>query len=352
MDKMARINKFTYGIDTYMNESEYLDLMRQNVNYAEQAKIEEVNRQVAVMEAAERADAIMTGILQHKANEGNLMRSVDALYSEGRNIVFKSIICEAFIKSLPIDSDYVSENVTQLSAVMCDYIDQNGGIKLLENARKTHRDSVPFLSRLEKICNEVALETATRIYGQGMDDPELVHDNVFRMNSDEKSKMEDKKENLSLEQITNNIKDKVVRVVGEEIERGRLRKELAEDLESLTTEMQSVKEAANLALGDMTPVYESTLFNALMNRNFKESVKQIQIVMEATKPTGLEDDFGDQLVGTTDDVPEPMKNDIDMDMIMCESIVDYTVLDVMRTLRLQEFKPSQVRETVGSIMNG
>lgn len=349
---MSRINRVKFGIDEYISPGEYLDLLSQNGADADQLKIDAVNREIAVKESLEHVDGIMTGVMQHKTARNSIIRGIDSVYEDGKNIIFKSVLCEAFIKSLPLDAPHVEAETQRLSEVMCDYVDENGGFAMLENAFKKHGDKVPFIKRFYNLCMESSREVASRIMRESLDDPELTQGNIFKLNDDEKRKLNHKKENLSIDQISKSIKDNVVRVVGEEIDRGKEKKELMAELDEATSQEEAVTEAYDILRGDASPYHDSTLYSALLAKNYKAALSDIKAVMEASRNESSlnNDDFGDQLIGTTDDVPEPMKNDIDMDMIMCESIVDLTVLDTVRTLRLKDFTAGDVRDTAGQLM--
>lgn len=351
MNEMSKINTMKFGIDRYMTPDEYLDLLSKNGAREDQEKIDEINRQTAVMEAAMQQDAIMTGIMQHKAARNNAIMNIDQVYNEGKNTIFKSILCEAFIQSLPLDNYFVNEHTSQLSAVLCDYVEEQGGFAMLETAVKKHGKNVPFLKRLHDTCVTVAREASTRILREGMDDPDLNVGNIFTLNDEEKQKLNDKKETLSLDRIGKNIKEKVTSVVKSEVERNEKRQELMEDLAKAGESTKVITEAAELARGDYNPVYESTLYNALLTKNLRNAIGAIQAVTEASTSDGdPKDDVGDQIIGTTDDLPEPMKNDVNMDLVMCESLVDFTILELSRTIRLEDFSTAGIRETVGALM--
>lgn len=347
---MRKLNAMKFGIDRYMSPSEYLDLLSQNGAKEDQEKIDAINRQTAIMEAAMEYDSIMTGIMQHKVARSNAINSIDEIYNEGKNTIFKSILCEAFIKALPIDDYFVNEHTSQLSAVLCDYVEEQGGFAMLETAVKKHGRNVPFLKKLHDTCTTIAREASTRILREAMDDPEYNIGNIFSLNDDEKKKLNDKKEVLSIDKISKNIKDNVTNVVKAEIERNERKQELMEDLSKAGQDVKAVTEAAELLRGDSVPQYDSTLFNALFTKNMRNAFNAIQAVTEATNDTGA-DDVGDQIIGTTADLPEPMKNDVNMDLVMCEAIVDYTILELSRTVRLEDFSPSEVRETIGELMH-
>lgn len=351
MNRMSKINTMKFGIDRYMTPDEYLDLLSKNGAREDQEKIDEINRQTAVMEAAMQQDAIMTGIMQHKAARNNAIMNIDQVYHEGKNTIFKSILCEAFIQALPLDDYFVNEHTSQLSAVLCDYVEEQGGFAMLETAVKKHGKNVPFLKRMHDTCVSIAREASTRILRDGLDDPEHNMGTIFSLNEDEKKKLNDKKETLSLDRIGKNIKEKVTNVVKTEIERNEKKQALMEDLSKAGEGTQAITEAAELARGDFNPVYESTLYNALLTKNMRNAFTAVQAVMEAGSANdGDEEDIGDQLIGTTDDVPEPMRNDVNMDLVMCESLVDFTILELSRTIRLEDFTTSGIRETVGALM--
>ncbi len=199
---------------------------------------------------------------------------------KGKNAIFKRLVTEMYIESLYLDENFVLENFDKISGIVENFIDENGGYSLLENAYEQSKS--PLLKKMIVICEETTKRVTARVYkvAEKEQNADLLN---FELDSDEKEKFEYDKRDLGLEEISNVVKDKVLAVVKAEKAREQKHEELMEDIENElsenpdVTDEKSIKENLNRILAQSSPTEEGTLFNALLRSTYKS-------VIEGTAP--------------------------------------------------------------------
>lgn len=345
---MSKIVRYSYGMKNYVTNEEYNKMTaEQNKAHADQQGIEASIDRCAVIESATSREDFFAIRAEKQGIERNFFNKTGDILNDAKNSLFKAIICEAFIEALPIDSYYVQEKMDTFTAVMCDYIDDNGGYTMLEAAVKLHPETI-VLRRMKESCDSIALEASKRIFRETKDTPELADTDLFQLNADEKETFDVKKSELSVTTISKAIRDKVVAVVGNERDRQEKEQQLKADLAE-ATETGSVIESVQL-VGDSS-VKSSTLYDSLFFSNYKTALESLNVTRENYIGDDDDDISPDHVLLSTDDLMTPLASDIDLDLIMCESILQYTVLETMHTLCLKEFSRSDIEKMSQKLMN-
>ena len=271
--------------------------------------------------------------------DGYLMNLSTKLYMEGKEVLFKDIMTNIYLESVYLDDDFKQEHAANLKEVMAEYLDNNGGFKILESACKTSKSKV--LKNMKNVIEGCArkaslrktkeLQEACAGKNKGAKALEVMNQkHSFDLNDEELEEYNKSREKLSEDEIVNLVRDKVLDVVKDESERQRdieaFEQELEEKVQELDTEKErtALKESVTQAMNSGTFV-DSSLFESINVSTMKEMMAEL-------KNNGVEES-------------------VDMDLVMAESIAKYTLLEVMNTLCLENFTRADVQRLCMQLMN-
>lgn len=269
----SKVTKHNYGISgrsSLENSS--------NGIYARQF-MESKNRreQQAVLEASiqERDNIVkqaglMESINARKVGDRQASFIMNDMTKEGKDYVFKYAMGVIFENCLLLDDYYVAENSSKIRSVMERYIDQNGGIAILENALKTNKTR--FLSMLMETCNKTASKCAKRKVKEAEEAGQTTGIK-FDMTDEEREELDTEISAMDIEQLSSVVKDKVLTVIKDEKERAQQREEFEKELAD-GTEDAIVKEQTYNANYKYSSA-KNTLFNALMTESYKDVLETI-----------------------------------------------------------------------------
>ncbi|WP_304576664.1 hypothetical protein [Romboutsia ilealis] len=246
------------------------------------------------------------------------------MHKKGKNTIFKSLLTEMYIQSLYLDEDFILENFNNIAGIVENFVDDNGGYSLLENAY--YQSKSPLLKKMIDICEETSKRVNGRVYetAEKSQNADLLN---FELDSDEKEKFDYDKRDLGIEEISNIVKEKVLTVVKDEKAREQKHEELMEDIENElsenpnVTDEKSVKENLSRIFAQSSPTEEGTLFNALLRSNYKS-------ILEGTAPLFtnefcIEENFLDDIEFEDADIDEE-----DLDLYDEEEILDEEIFEV------------------------
>ena len=191
---------------------------------------------------------------------------------KGKKAIFKRLLTEMYIESLYLDESFILENFTTISKIVDDFIEENGGYSLLENAYIKTKS--PLLKNMMDICEATTKRVNERLYklAEKEQNVDLLN---FELDADEKERLDYEKRDLGIEEISNIVKEKVLKVVKDEKAREQKNEELKNDIEAELSENpnvvdeKSVKENLYRIFAQASPTEEGTLFNALLRNNYK-----------------------------------------------------------------------------------
>lgn len=312
----------------------------------------------------ERKQEIQANINAGQALESYLLNLSNKIYLEGREVLFKDIMCDIYLESVYLDDDFKMENVDAIKSVMIEYIDKNGGFAMLESACK--KEGTKLLGDMKEIVDKTAKKGALRktkelreacvSKNKGTKAMEVMNsDHHFDMNDEELKEYSKSREKISEEEIVKLVKDKVLDVIKDERTRQedieKFEAEIAEQAASISDDVEKQKAFKESALGRISQntYADMTLFEAIQFSTMKE-------LMEATRHDGneytsleeyIEDNDEDSFNDDTDllDDDEIMENaTIDMDLVLAESITKYTLLEVCNTMKIERFTRDSVQQ--------
>lgn len=380
-------------------------------------------KQTAAMESALDQDVrrqamqdSMSRSSLRKAGEVQVLRAGNKVFNEGKEILFKDMVFEAFSTGLVIDDEAVLEHADSLRQEVSSFIDERGGYALLENAIKETNST--FLKRMKAVCESTARAVSARKIkemGKNMEDTSNV---TFALDDKEKEEYTYEKMTCGLDQVGGLIKEKVMNTIINEKEREKANEEFENELNQIESDTEdesgnpidedgepiedATKESASIfgsvfdedlapvtesmlvseekialpkltVVDELKGIKESTIFNALLCSAVMEGVAARAV---ASAHDTMEDDDDDteypdenpvfthrsslaRVMGYRDrtihdeiDSRPVAPDDVDMDMMMAEGIANYTLLETFNTLRLEKYTAADLRESVHYIMNG
>lgn len=322
---------------------------------------------------------------KHLITESQILSLSNRLGREGKAILFKDILFEAFYRCLYIDDDFKAEKEDHIRAVVEGYVDMNGGYAMLENAIK--RSKIPFLKNVKALCEATSNKVARRKVTEAKDGDVDIPDIKFELNDDEKDEFDYEKGKLGIDQLANLVKKKVLTVVKDDKKRQQQETELYSEIENEAQEQgENVQEAAKRILFGKSPIEESTLFTAFARQSYQELLEESTVhqnnarfrdrykntgdFVDTTPEDMRQDQFEDEeqvndeatgkydknrKAGETADDDDDLIDDedlsISMDLVLAESITKYTLYEMAYTICLEDFKPADVKKIVHGILN-
>lgn len=279
---------------------------------------------------------------------------IDKLSKDGEVAIFKNILFEMYNQSLLLDDDFKKEHAVALQETVSDYVDKNGGMMLLTEACK--RSKSTYLSKIKKTCKETAATVAKRKLSECKDcDSENIKD-VFKfdLNQEEEKALDKEKRDMSIEELSGLVQQKVLTVISEEKKREKAKKELDEDIEEQLIEdgdvknKEDVKESLNKIKISLNPIEEATLFNSLMVHSYKEVLEATNSIMEydEDKNKDLTDEAGysEEDVSNSEHEDLTENEEISMDHVLAEAVAKYTLLELAHTINLESFDVNRVQK--------
>ena len=263
--------------------------------------------------------------------------SVDEAYHEGKVLIFKDIVFEAFYNALYLDDDFKTATKESLYTLVSDYIDERGGYRLLENAIITTNS--PVLKNIKSICEGTARKVCSRKMAE--EDTSVGID--FSMNDEEQQQYDYDKSNCGIEELSKLVKDKVLTVVKDEKQREKQEMDFMEDLaEEAELDGKTVEEAMEECRIGGSVVEEATLFNSLFRTSYAEYLTESCGPKKKKKvEEGCEDDCDE----------EHDELELDMDVILAESITKYTLMELSYTVQLENYTTEDLRKMVQKMLN-
>lgn len=228
----------------------------------------------------------------------NERKEREELANQYRNLLEKSVVYTLsgiLSEALPLDEDFKESYKAGFDKLIANKLSEKGNIM---DVIKHMENSGQFLSEVAKECKEKAKEADDKKRkGKEVEDKEL------------------KVENFDTDKAAEIIKEKVIKVIEEENEVSEKQKEISTELENAKT----LKENATIYCADKIKSY--SLFKGMMMNNYKSAIHKAKDLNESTIYVSL----------TENEIA------VDMDMILAETIINYTLLEMLNTLKYEKF---------------
>lgn len=345
-----------------VSESAVSNSALRRIDAEEKAKKEEdaLEKDAKHEEENERVEKVVNKSM----TESRIIMRANHLSSVGKTEIFKDILFEMFYKSLLIDGDFLREHSTSIRSLTDNYVDEHGGFNKLVSAAES--TSSILLKRMKTLCESTTNEVCKRKLKEmkECEDPNCIN---FDMTEKEKEKFDYNKQELDIDKIAKLVKDKVLTVIKDDKKREIKNEELITKIEEELKQDDSVvddktmKESYNRIVFNKSPIEEATLFNALCRSTYREILKENVAIMSTDKD--MVDDSHDRAErydtdATIDDINDDDSEtqdiddvEIDLDTILTEAITKYTLMEMLYTLKLENYTNEDIRKLSESLVN-
>jgi hypothetical protein len=357
-------------------------------NVALERKNREIERAIEAAEKRKEEQKVLSSVVENSLLESRLVIVINDLNKKGRDIIFKDILFEFFYNSLLLDEPFKREQEENLRYVIESFVDKNGGYEYLKSAYQ--RTKSPILKAIMECCESIAGKVCTRKMCECKDKKIGIEDINFELNDEEKEELKYRKANLSIDDLADLVKDKVLTVVKDEKERKIKEEELQKELEAQAKmDGTTVEEAYRAYVLPARKGYEeSTLFDSIFRNTYKIALESIMVQnsgylhqdnYDANMDTDMivnheVDDVkgnewhpykmsdvkrGEYSVETErneyeNDSEDPLDDDsykLDMDLILAESITKYTLMEVAFTIMLEDYNYQKIQKISQKLLN-
>lgn len=242
---------------------------------------------------------------------------------DGAELYFNNKLFKIFCESLVIDTEFIDQNKNALKKYFGTKLseDCNYDIYKVMNEVKNNSEYLANLVNEAKCYGKKKSKEVAEKCNEGNSEDEI--DNIF---DDIMNDQEDEELDLDSEEACNIIKDKVVEVIASEEKANEEKKKIMEEIQAAKDE-NNLTEASLMIPDKLDETF--SLFNAITMHNYKSVLKGI------TENGNM---------GEYANLSESGEVRVNMDMIMCESIIDYTRLELFNTLRLKNFSKNDIYE--------
>lgn len=361
---------------------------------AEAAKLE--NERLNEEKVAYERDAAL------KANHRALMKNyrgagINTLAATIPNAVLAECFNAVFVKALPHDKDYVSENITTIKNFGAMYIKKIGGVKTL--AESANRTNSPFLRALLEFCNEfsqtIIMERVKEI-NEAESEEEIKEMISPQLNDEERQTILVKMDKLGSDELAEMISNKVIDVVRDEQQREKDQAEILDTMEKdmnddgsnvevddrEDTSSDDVAEAAKHVAETYNPLTRTfnydkkdnnksfffSLMQGIATKVLKEStqtestnVQTPQVLLE--NPLNLNvfdiymqdknEDLDDlRRMDMTDNGEIARTTSLDKDFVLSEALLQYTMFETAHTMKLVNITLDDIRQQADYMRKG
>lgn len=320
------------------------------IDAREKAKEDEALTESAIQH--DRAQALADGVTRKHMMESQLNIAIGRFGNEAKTYFLKDMLCDIYSKSLLLDKDFVVNHMAHIGKLISDYVDNNGGFTLLENAIK--RTGSKLLTKIKTICEKSANTLCARKIKEATDtqDARFL---TFDMLDSEKDEYENAKSEISPDEIADLVKDKVFTVIKDEKARQANEDEIRADIEAElndsddVTDEETAKEAVNSIMVNKIGVEETTLFNALLRNCCNEAIVESlnnadDDIPNLNSDMDVNTSVDDIQTGFIDDGENEIHSELNMDNVLSEAIAQYTLMEMLYTMKLEDYKPETLRQ--------
>lgn len=327
----------------------------------EKQRQEEILRESAERKAEQRVKD--EAVIARQVFQARVQNAIREFPHKAKTEVFKKVLTECYAKSLILEESFVNSHMGNLAKVVSDYVDSNGGFKLLENA--VMKTNSLFLRKMKAVCEKTAKEITSR-KTEELKKTEPTETIEFDMTTEEEKSFDANKTEIPPDEIAELVKDKVLTVVKDEKERQAKEDELRADIESElndsedVTDIETAKEAVENIFIRKSPIDHATLFGALLRNSCNEVIIE-SLDNEIRDVDTTEDDISNFAPGSDDTIngdamdsdrlsydsadsdSEVKRDAIPMEAAMYEAIAQYTLMETLYTLKLADYSYDDIR---------
>lgn len=214
--------------------------------------------------------------VQNAINKNNTANYLQQLADNTKVGVLENVLTSVYYDALFLDDDFKEHNAVVIQEAVHDYLVEKGGYNYIVEAYE--RTKSPLIKAIMDICEETSKEVNKKEVKKMNEDMSYTFGKLFKfkLEEEEKQKLDYNKEAIGLKQISSVVKDKILDVVKEEKKRETEHAEMMDEIENQLSDdpevndAEAVAEALNKIFINNVNIEEGTLFNSLLRTNYKK----------------------------------------------------------------------------------
>ena len=328
-------------IQTAHNRKKNLEALKESASANEhkaviESKLHDIDNNTSALESYNREvqrDRMAT-------NRANLLRSntlmtlESKLFNKGMEQCYETAIFNIVYESFWAD-DVIKESV--IPQLLESYRDTLTVLEKCGVKKTKESDETSFIKNVKEACCNTAKKASERIVKEISDDDD-VESIDFSLNNDEATELDDNLASLGMDEVSELIKRKVVNVINDEMEASAKKSELFKEIDDNAKELEDELNSDT----SETPEDEE---EATESASFVQRSKTNR--MNRLTGTSVFECIQMSSIRKVDNhiVTEGIKlnNDDVMDSAFMESVLTYTILETLQTLKLYNFNNSTVK---------
>lgn len=286
--------------------------------------------QQALTESIARFSDNLSKVNTRQLNEIKEQRLAEKVMTEGyatlKDDLLKDIMRQVCVESLLVDEDVVLENINILHEMVDSEVDAMGAYNGLKAAfTKTGN---PLLESMIETIDEMAKAVGDRVLQEGKCQKEM----SFKMNPEEVQDFDYKKKDLGVEEISDFVKDRVLKVVQDEQAKSKEKGEVMDEIETKLKDAETdvaVSEAMN-DIFDTKGLDQVTLFESMMRIGYKNLLETSSSAIFESSSFDDDDDIDDDDYSMSDielDDDDDEESLVDIEDKVEEDLVEKEGLD-------------------------
>lgn len=324
---------------------------------SEQSIVQEAS-EFKLLQEKEVMESMELTKMKSKISRATMPQRMNEYSYNVKRVVARTILENLYMKSLLVDSDVVKENEENVRGVIRDYDEEQPVIDRIAAAIKAK--PVPLLKEIQDRCNEVAKEAVDAKM------KEIDSDGIFDVDiniDDFRVEIESIEDDINTDAIAEIIKDKVKTVIIEEKEIDKKEEDIQKELEDSliddpeVVDEESLVEAYNKKNWREPVLKENTLFKSLTINAYKDVLKEYVNDLYPTDSTPQDPNLKlskydeSKIIDPLINNDEQLDSIVNMDEVVADGIADYTLMEMLHTIRLESFNNQHVKTLIIAINN-
>lgn len=266
-------------------------------------------------------------------NNNTTLKILEEVTRRSTEKKFGYFLTEAYFESLLLDEDFKLQNENKIkSFFITSLLESYGSISNLMEQCKDKSNLLKNKVKESKECgkkmSEKCSKTLNEICGkkkvsEKCDNKDLSEFSVNDFLKDNEEEFVDY-DKASINEISNAVKDKVIQVVKDEKERQEENQNFLQSIKDARSE-ENVSESTLFLNGQE----DFSLYKSIMMGQYKSTIKNLKESSGVTSLYGTLSESGDIKVN--------------MDYIMCDTLLEYTKLELLNTLKIENYNGQKLR---------
>lgn len=307
----------------YGNSPKFKKFERGNRGNAHQAGLQlqkqvELNESTRIDNEMAEYNKTMRNTISHQTKAKQDIHTEAVHRRNLTQVILESAFADIYLKALYIDEPYKIENRPQLLQYVSESFQEQFGTDPNKTMAYLSKRS-PFL---ENLCEAVKVKVDERVRADRQ--AKTLTTKLQSITDCDNSVKVDVTKNPNVQEVTNVIKEKVLQVVKSEEQAQADQQKLVEEIAA----SRSLNESTRLI--KRGPVEEYTLFKSLTISNYKQALSEAK--------------QGDVDMGAYVELNESGAFAVDMNMMIAESVIQYTLLECFHTLDMVDYTRADIEK--------